>query len=338
MKKLFLISIVTAVMALFGGFAYADLPAAQPESLLIPFAMAGLVINKDSLSIVFTGFKTAFMNHFKDTETHWDKIATRVTSTTGSEKYGWLGQFPRLRKWVGDRQVKSLALHDYTIVNEKYEGTVGVPRDDIEDDSYGVLTPIFSDMGYAAATHPDELLFGLLGDGFTELCYDGQFFFDTDHPVGNEETGIASVSNMQAGAVAAWFLMDNRGALKPLIFQVRREYDLKSKTDPSDENVWDRDEFEFGVDARVSAGFGFWQKAFGSKDVLNTANFDANFAAMMAFKSDEGRPLGISPNILVCGPSNRAAAALVIKAQQLANGASNTNFEVVELLVVPWLA
>ncbi|HHO59911.1 MAG TPA: hypothetical protein ENJ64_06675 [Thiotrichales bacterium] len=299
---------------------------------------AGLVVNKENLGIVFTAFKTAFMNHFRDTATYWEQIATRVPSTSKSEKYGWIGQFPRLRKWLGDRQVKSLALHDYTIVNEKYEGTIGISRDDIDDDSYGMLTPVFSDMGYAAATHPDELVFDLLARGFTELCYDGQFFFDTDHPVGNEDTGIVSVANMQAGVEAPWFLLDTRRPLKPLIFQVRRDYDLKSKTDPNSENVWNRDEFEFGVDARVSVGFGFWQMAFGSKATLSQQNFDDNYAAMMALKSDEGRPLGIMPNVLVCGPSNRAAAKSVIKAQRLANGASNTNFEAVELLVVPWLA
>ena len=29
--------------------------------------------------------------------------------------------------------------------------TIGVPRDDIEDDKYGVYTPLFSNMGEAAA-------------------------------------------------------------------------------------------------------------------------------------------------------------------------------------------
>ena len=57
--------------------------------------------------------------------------------------------------------------------NKKFEMTIGVPRDDIEDDKYGVYTPLFSNMGEAAALQPDELVFGAMMSGFNEKCYDG---------------------------------------------------------------------------------------------------------------------------------------------------------------------
>jgi len=98
-----------------------------------------------------------------------------------------------------------------------------------------------------------------------------------------------------------------------------------------------RGEYRYGVDARGNVGYGFWQQAYASKDTLNATNFDAGVAAMMAFKSDEGRPLGIQPNLLVVGPSNRAAGKALIEAETLASGASNTNFKAVELYVCPWL-
>ena len=59
---------------------------------------------------------------------------------------------------------------------------------------------------------------------------------------------------------------------------------------------------------------------------------------MMSIKSDEGRPLGVKPNLLVVGPSNRSAAQSLIEVQKLANGADNPNYKAVEVLVVPWLA
>lgn len=299
---------------------------------LYSFALGGLVINKANLNIVYQAFKTAFQNAFNGAERQWDKIATLVPSTTKEEKYGWLGQWPRLREWIGDRQIKSLELHDYTIKNKDYEDSVGVPRNDIEDDSYGLLSTMMAEMGYAAQTHPDELVFDLLGRGFTETCYDGQFFFDTDHPVGG-----ASVSNMQAGAGAPWFLLDTNRPLKPIIFQRRKDYGFTAMTSMDDEEVFMRKTFRYGIDARVNVGFGLWQMAFGSKATLDATNFDAAVAAMMAFKSDEGRPLGVKPKVLVCGPSNRAAAKAVIETETLANGQSNTNFKAVELMVVPWL-
>lgn len=310
-------------------------PAAQQSymtDLFIFGGFGGLIVNAANLNIVFTAFKTAFNNAFGRAESHWQKIATLVPSTASEEKYGWLGHFPRLREWIGDRQVNNLELHDYSIKNKKFELTEGVPKDKIDDDSYGVLTPIMESIGDSAATHPDELVFALLGLGFSTNCYDGQFFFDTDHPVGD-----ASVSNMQAGAGVPWFLLDTRRPIKPIIFQKRRDYDFKSMTNPNDENVWKREEFEFGVDARVNVGFAFWQMAFGSKAALDQTNFDLAIASMMALESDKGKKLGVNPNILICGPSNRSAAKAVIEKEYLANGESNTNYKAVEVLVVPWL-
>jgi len=210
---------------------------------------------------------------------------------------------------------------------------VGVPREDIERDNYGVFAPLMQEMGYAAATHPDQLIFKLLADGFTTKCYDGQNFFDPDHPVAGK-----SVSNTAAGTGSPWFLLDTRRPLKPLIFQKEKDYQLLALTDERDEGVFMRGEYRYGVDARGNVGFGFWQQAFGSRQALDAAAFDAAVAAMMALKSDEGRPLGIQPDLLVVGPANRAAGRALIEAETLASGASNTNFKAVELFVCPWLA
>jgi len=292
-----------------------------------------MIINKAGLSTLFTAFKVAFNAGFRSQEVLWTRIATLVPSSTKEEKYAWLGQWPRLTEWLGERQVKNLTLHDYSIKNKKYEVSVAVPKDDLEDDTFGVFSPMMQEMGFAAATHPDELVFALLASGFSETCYDGQYFFDSDHPVNG-----ASVSNLQAGASAAWFLLDTRRALKPLIFQRRKDYEFQSMTAADDESVFMRDEFRYGISARVNVGFAFWQTAFGSKATLDQANFNAAYAAMLALKSDEDRPLGIMPNILVCGPSQRAAANALLEAQFNAAGGSNTNFKAVELMVVPWLA
>lgn len=295
-------------------------------------------ISANALRALYTAVKTAFNQGQKTYTPLWQRIATLVNSTTAQENYAWLGEFSRLREWLGERQVNKMKVHDYTIKNKKYEATEGIASDYIEDDTYGILMPKFEDMGYAAATHPDELVFELLKNGFDTPCYDGQNFFDTDHPVG-EDGNEVSVSNMQAGAGEPWFLLDTSRPLKPLIFQRRRDYNLTAKTDAgTSDHVFMTDEYLYGVDARVNVGFGFWQMAFGSKATLNDANFNAAMAAMSSVKSDKGRPLGIMPNLLVVGPSNRAAAKQVVEAERNAQGASNINFKSVEVMVVPWLA
>lgn len=290
-----------------------------------------------NLSALYTAVKTNFQIGRQTYTQLWPKIATLVPSTTAVETYAWLGEFTRLREWIGERQINRMKAHGYTLANKKFEGTEAIGREYVEDDTYGVLMPKFQDMGYAAATHPDEMTFALLLAGFDNLCYDGQNFFDTDHPVGDEGQE-QSVSNMQAGAGTAWFLLDTTRPLKPLIYQQRKDYNLNNKTDASNsDHVYMMDEFVYGVDARGNWGFGFWQQAFASKADLTDANFDKAMETMMGFKSDKGRPLGIMPNLLIVGPSNRSKAKKVVEAENKAQGESNTNFKAVEVLVVPWL-
>jgi len=296
-----------------------------------------MIINTQNLAVLFTAFKAAFNTGFRDTPAYWEKIATLVPSTTATEKYAWLGQFPRLREWIGDRMIKNLEAHDYSITNKPFESTIAVLRDQIEDDSYGIFNPLFQEMGFAAKTHPDELIFALLTAGFSTTCFDGQYFFDSDHPVKNSDGTTSSISNVITGNKAPWFLVDVRRPLKPLIFQKRRNYEFTAMTRPDDESVFMRREYRYGVDARANVGFGFWQTAFGVQDDLVPETFNEAYDSMMGFKSDEGRPLGILPNLLVCGPSNREFANECIKAERLANGASNTNRDLVDVLVVPWL-
>lgn len=271
---------------------------------------------------LFVAFRREFQQALTDTPTDWEKIATKVPSTTKSNTYGWLGQFPKFREWIGDRVVKDMAAHGYSITNKDWESTVGVKRPDIEDDEVGVYSPLFQEMGRAAKVQPDELVFELLKAGLTTLCYDGQNFFDTDHPVyaNTDGTGaVTLVANHDVDLVGRpnnpiWYLMDTSRAIKPLLFQERKKPVFTSMTKLDDEGVFTSNEFRFGADSRNNVGFGFWQMAFASNQPLTAANYAAARAAMKAFTADGGRPLGIKPNVLVVpGALEAAARKLLVK-------------------------
>ncbi len=298
------------------------------------------IITSPLLQGLRTGFRSEFQRVFGETPSDWNKIATPVASSTASNTYGWLGQWPGLREWLGDRVLKSIMEHGYAIPNKKYESTVEVPREAIEDDELGVYTPLFSEMGRAAKVFPDELSFGLLKAGAGTLCYDGQNFFDTDHPIYPSVDGTgtaATVSNFDTGTSPAWYLLDTSRALKPVIFQERTKPAMDALTEPSDEHVFMRDRYRYGIRYRCNVGFGFWQLAYCSKLPLNKANFDKAYDAMCALTADGGRPLGIKPTLLVVPTNLRTAADEIVKAQRLANGADNTNAGIVTALVTPWV-
>ena len=133
-----------------------------------------MIINQETLGAIFTAFKTLFGKGLESAPSAYKQIAMTVPSSTREEVYAWLGQFPGMREWLGPRVVKNLSAHGFKIVNRDFESTVSVPRNDIEDDRYGVFGPVMSEMGRAAGEHPDQLIFSLLSAGFATNCYDGQ--------------------------------------------------------------------------------------------------------------------------------------------------------------------
>ncbi|MDH1281045.1 Mu-like prophage major head subunit gpT family protein [Pseudomonas chengduensis] len=297
-----------------------------------------MIINKQNLAILHTGFKASFQNAFDGAPIDYNQLVMEVNSGTAIEQYGWLGATTRFREWIGDRVIQNLALHDYSIKNKSFENTVGVPREAIEDDQYGTYNPLMAQLGQDAKEHPAELVYALLKNGFTGKCYDGQFFFDTDHPVIGANGQETSVSNFQGGSGTPWFLLDVTRVMRPIILQKRKNYQFVAKTDEKDENVFTRKEFIWGVDARLNVGYGLWQLAYASKETLDATSFNAAYAAMQELKGDNARPLGIRPKLLVVPPSLRATALEVVKAERNAAGATNINRDVVDVLTTPWLA
>lgn len=300
------------------------------------------IITPALLSALNTGFKKDYQDAFEAMRAAsvYQKIATVVPSATASNTYGWLGQFPAFREWVGDRVIKDMAAHGYAITNKSWEATVGVKRTDIEDDAVGVYRPLMAEMGRAAAAFPDELVFGLLKAGESTLCFDGQNFFDTDHPVYPNVDGTGSpalVSNLQAGTETPWYLLDASRAIKPLIYQERKVPEFVAMTKSDDERVFTSNEYRYGVDLRANAGFGFWQMAYQSKAALTPENYAAARTAMMSLKADGGRPLGIRPTLLVVPPSLEAAARAIVGSQLTTGGATNPWYGTAEVIVTPHL-
>jgi len=297
-----------------------------------------MIVNRASINAVFKNLSTSFHKAFEEADPKWNKIAMRVPSKTKTEQYTWFSEFPTMIEWVGDKTLKSLEAYTYSLTNKDYEATVEVDRNDIEDDTLGIYGPQAQMAGEAAAYWPDDLVFTLVNSGFSQTCYDGQYFFDDDHSVAG-----SSVSNLgtaaltaatQAGAIAsfgaartammgftndegrplklvpslllvppalmdvalvlqvnerledgkpnpykgtfetvvspnlssstAWFLMDAKRPVKPFVFQERQKPKFVQQTDMENPDVFMRRKYKFGVEARGTAGYGFWQMCYGS--------------------------------------------------------------------------
>ena len=293
-----------------------------------------MIINQANLQGMYRTFKVIFNQAFAGAPSQCDLVAMRVPSTTREQSYPWLADFPGMREWIGDRAIKDISAFDYTIKNKSFESTVGVDRDDIDDDQIGLYNPMIQGLAQAAKEHPDILVFALLKLAFTTKCYDGQYFCDSDHPWGDSQ-----VSNTGGGAGAPWFLMDLRRPIKPLILQIRKAPEFVALDRPTDDENFMRKKFLYGVDDRKNVGFGLWQLCYGSKDTLNSTNYAAARAAMMSFTREDGQtPLGVIPTHLIHGPTLETYAKTVIDAANQAGGASNIWYNTVQTVNVPWLA
>ncbi|OAN31143.1 Mu-like prophage major head subunit gpT family protein [Pseudomonas oryzihabitans] len=227
-----------------------------------------MLVNKSSIQAAFVALKTLFNNAFAAAPSTWDKIAMKVPSSTGSNLYAWLSAFPKMRRWVGEKHVKNLQAYSYSVVNEDWEATVAVNRNHIEDDQLGIYQPQAQMAGFSAKQLPDEIVYELVNNGFTALCYDGQYFFDIDHPVAG-----GSVSNLGTKALSA---------------------------------------------ATLAAA---------------QASYGAARTAMRRFKDEDGRPINISPTVLLVPPALEDTARALLTVDRLEDGKPNPYKGTAELVV-----
>lgn len=227
-----------------------------------------MLVNKSSIQAAFVALKTLFNNAFAAAPSTWDKIAMKVPSSTGSNLYAWLSAFPKMRRWVGEKHVKNLQAYSYSVVNEDWEATVAVNRNHIEDDQLGIYQPQAQMAGFSAKQLPDEIVYELVNNGFTALCYDGQYFFDVDHPVAG-----GSVSNLGTKALSA---------------------------------------------ATLAAA---------------QASYGAARTAMRRFKDEDGRPINISPTVLLVPPALEDTARALLTVDRLEDGKPNPYKGTAELVV-----
>jgi len=231
-----------------------------------------MIVNASTLKAIFVNLKTTFNNAFDAAPNQWQDVAMVVPSTARANDYKWLSGFPRMQKWIGDKAVKALSASGYSITNDDWEATVEVDRNDIEDDNLGIYAPQAQMAGFSAKQLPDEIVFDLVNKAFSTQCYDGQYFFDTDHPVNGQSVSNKGSKKLSAASLAA---------------------------------------------AKASYG--------------------AGRTAMKKFKDDEGRPLNITPNILLVPPALEDEANTLMTVERLEDGKANPYKNTAKVVVAPWL-
>lgn len=175
--------------------------------------------NSDMPNLLEDGLKTVFFEALDGSIGDYERVATIVGSSSDEENYPWLGAVPGMREFKDERMPLGLLEHDYTIKNKTWESSIAIERSAIEDDKYGQIKLRVQSLARESKRHIDELIFTLLKNGFASNCYDGQYFFDTDHSEGdsgtqsNKGTSALDATSLQAAITAMMKYKDDRGKL-----------------------------------------------------------------------------------------------------------------------------
>lgn len=139
-----------------------------------------------------------------------DGVSNYFGSDQASETYPWLGMPPALREWLGGRQAKGMSANSVSITNKHFEATLEIALKDLRRDKTGQIRARLAEFAQRGQSHFASLLSTLIINGPSTVCYDGQFFFDTDHSEGSSgtldndiQTDISAVPAQVHGVVTA---------------------------------------------------------------------------------------------------------------------------------------
>lgn len=280
------------------------------------------VVTQALLDALRVTFSAAFTKGKTTPKIIGDFMSTPVPSGASINTYGFLGDLPIFRKWVGEKRLKTIMEKAYQLLNEPYEATLPIHKHQVSDDQLGLYPALFEGWGQEGAQWMDRLRFLALAEGHLRECFDGQNFFDNDHPQFDDADTVWSNSDTTAGG-QPWFLVDCSKPLKPLISQEREAPHFWWVNQLTDSEVAKTGIMTAYGEARGAVGYTLPFLAYRSTRVLSPANYILARDAMKAFKDDNGEPRGVRPTHLIAGISNHQLAKDTFKAN-LPGGESNT--------------
>ncbi len=181
------------------------------------------VVNQQVLDDLNRMFIVGFNEAFEAAVDLSDQIATRIPVTGSSASLKGLKAFAKQREWVGPRQHKSLTALALTVEPRKYEDTVDVGRDDIEDDTENQFMPAIQGMADGGKALNPDLVAQVLQGTHSQLGYDGLVLGSATHAMGgttynNLTTNTLTLANLKTAIDFFGLLKDEAGkniSIKP---------------------------------------------------------------------------------------------------------------------------
>jgi len=173
------------------------------------------VINKAKLDAIGTSIECIYQQQYDKVEDNLNAVVYGEHHTKHAiTEIASLDGFGLMREFKSER-VPGVIGSLITIVKpKKYERTIDIKREDIEDDTYGYATDMAKTVAVASRRTPIKMVADVLMAGFTTNMSDGKTFFHADR--GNLQTGALNATNLKAAREKLSKMTDGEG--QPLCF------------------------------------------------------------------------------------------------------------------------
>lgn len=166
-----------------------------------------MILTNPNLAFLFTTIDTSYWDAFNVTATVNPMIATEIQCSTETWLAGWIGSLDKMRLWEGSRLTRSVGPQTYSVTPKHFELTLGIERDKVLDDSYGIYYPMAQGMAIQAKKAPDYELRDLINGtgnwtGLPQKCADGLSQWNASHPVDVFDSAKGTYCNDYLGGVS----------------------------------------------------------------------------------------------------------------------------------------
>ena len=155
------------------------------------------VVTPAVLSGIDKSFRTDFNTGRGMAARLYQAIAMTIPSSAKENVYGWLADLPGIGRVAGEYIRKRVQTLGYRLTNETFGGILEVPREAIEDDSYGMFGPLAQEWGTRADQIVDTefttLLCNAFGTGAVSKDYTGTGFFAANKKAFPKATAFTNV-------------------------------------------------------------------------------------------------------------------------------------------------
>lgn len=135
-----------------------------------------------NIALVNTAVVASHERFSAGVKTWWQEIADEVKSTNAKQAYASGERTIKMREWKGGpRQLVGGNRILYEVTNRKFEATLMIDREDLEDDLLGTYDEQIQSFARAQKKWVDYLVRDALLAAKTTVCDDGRPFFANNH-------------------------------------------------------------------------------------------------------------------------------------------------------------